>query len=400
VVHNATMNDTKRLYDIILFGASGFTGQLIANYFASLQNPDLRLAFAGRNAAKLQPVLESYEKAYPDGQTPQLIVADVGNPDSLLEMTEQARVLITTVGPYEEYGRPVVDACIKSSTHYVDITGEPSFVSDLLNTVHDEAAQKGVRIVNCCGFDSIPHDLGAYYVSKQFDGSTPIHLKGFVQAKGGISGGTWHTAVGAMASGLTRIDSKRQLAAPQGSDRRIQRGKERLFYEKRLRSWAVPFPTIDGSIVRRSAKALSSYGPDFSYSHFLRIRSFGTVALFGLGAGAVMLGSKWKKTREALLRFRQPGDGPDEETRRRGWFKVTFLAESESGQLMAEVEGGEPGYHETSRWAAECGLLLAFQEDQLPEAAGVLTPAVAFGDVLLNRLQEIGISFRHQTMPL
>lgn len=392
------MEHSQRPYDLIVFGASGYTGTLIVKYLASLKHPTLKVAVAGRDPGKLQPVLAHYEKEHPENSGVGLIEADVTNQESLEQMAQQGNVVLTTVGPYEQFGHAVVDACVAQCTHYVDITGEPSFVSTVITNHHEQAKSKKLRVVNCCGFDSVPHDLGAYYVVKQLKDQPSIDLQGFVQAKGGISGGTWHSAIHAMSQSLKPQHLPKQLPAGSG-ERQVKRGKASFRYDKRLRGWAIPLPTIDGSIVRRSARALEAYGADFRYAHFMKISSLVTVSLLGMGLGAVALGSKWQKTRDALLKLRPQGEGPDAKTRENGWFRVTFFADTPKGYLMAEVEGGEPGYHETSRWAAQCALLIATEEDTLPANYGVITPAMAFGDALLERMQDIGNTFRHQWIP-
>ena len=194
-----------RTYDIVAFGATGFTGKLVAQYLAASEE-SFRWAIAGRSADKLAAVKDELGLSDEVG----VIEADSGDPASLAAMAEQTRVVLTTVGPFQKYGEPVVAACVASGTDYVDITGEPEFVNDLIRRHDEPARDAGVHIVNCCGFDSIPHDLGAYMMVQELhklSNGSPVRLEGFVSASGKFSGGTWQSAVNAM--GRARQQLKR-----------------------------------------------------------------------------------------------------------------------------------------------------------------------------------------------
>lgn len=371
----------SRTYDLILFGATGFTGQLVAGYLAQQPQERLRWAIAGRNVQKLAQV----KAELPDEVG--VISADSGDAAALQAMTAQTRVVISTVGPYIKYGLPLVEACIATGTHYADITGEPEFVNKLLSE-HDAAARaKGVRIVNCCGFDSIPHDFGAYFTAKQLPNDRPIKIEGFVSASGTFSGGTWHSAIEAMS----RLGKQSDTPKPQ-SARSVKGVRTGVRYEKAIQGWAVPLPTIDPAIVLRSGAELVEYGSAFQYGHYARIPKWYQVAAGGVGLSVVAGMAQFKPTRNLLLKLRQPGDGPDEATRANSKFRVTFIGTAGDKRVVTEVSGGDPGYGETSKMLAESGLSLAF--DDLPERAGVVTPVVAMQDALLNRLQAAGIQFK------
>ncbi len=375
--------------DVIVFGATGFTGRLVVDYLAKSAPPGVRWGIAGRRKEKLDEIAE--EVRAKKGPVIETFVASIDDPKSLAEMTRCTRVLLTTVGPYARYGEPVVEACIASGTDYVDITGEPEFVDRLIVRHHAAARDQGVRIVNCCGFDSIPHDLGALYTVQKIGPAAPITLEGFVQAKGAISGGTWHSAINAF-SDLSQMG--RSAKASRGArDERIGSVKPRVHFEKAIGGWAVPMPTIDPQIVLRSAKALDAYGPRFRYGHYMRMKSLAGVAGLGLSVGAVVALAQLPMTRDLLLKWKAPGEGPDALEREQNFFKVTFIGKSEGRTVMTRVSGGDPGYTDTAKMIAESALCLALDREKLPACAGILTTAVAMGDVLIERLQKASIRF-------
>lgn len=382
------MND--RPFDVVVFGATGFTGGLVAEYLAEKARGGVfRWALAGRSKAKLEDVLQRVRAIDPEAQ-PGLLEARSDDDASLERMAASCRVVLTTVGPYALHGEPLVAACIRAGTDYVDITGEPEFVNGLLHR-HDAAArERGVRIVSCCGFDSIPHDLGAFFTVQKLGPAEPIVMEGLVRATGTFSGGTWQSAIGAM-SRPKGLGGQRE-AEPTGT-RRARRLKKGVHYEPRLRAWAAPLPTIDPQIVLRSARALEAYGPDFQYGHYVAIRSTLGLALGALGVGAVVALAQLGPTRELLLRVRKSGEGPSAQQRAKGRFQVTFVAKTPTKTLVTRVSGGDPGYTETAKMVSESALCLAQDRATLPAQAGVLTPAVALGDALLARLVKAGIRF-------
>lgn len=383
----------KRPYDIVLFGATGFTGGLVAEYLAQRQEADqFSWALAGRDKRRVESVRKQLEEINPACASMGVISADAFAPEALTDMTRQARVVISTVGPYAIYGEPLVAACIKTGTNYVDLTGEPEFVDNLLERYDDQAREAGVRIVNCCGFDSIPHDLGTLFTVQQLPGDQPIRVEGFVRAGGTFSGGTWHSAVHAMSRYGEYKKQRRNRSKPEGQgERKVGSTHPRIHYERELGTWACPFPTIDPQIIARSARALNAYGPDFRYGHYVQVKKLHKL-LGGLaGVGGIFTLAQFAPTRKWLLDKRDPGQGPSESQRSKGWFEVTFLGESGGRKVMTRVSGGDPGYYETSRMLAESALCLAF--DDLPQTAGVVTPAQAMGNALTKRLQDIGIMF-------
>ncbi len=384
---------SEREYEIVLYGATGFTGGLTAEYLAR-RGESRRWALAGRSATKLEAVRDRLTAI--DGSLSQLalIDADARDPASLRGLAESTRVVISTVGPYIHYGEPLVAACAAAGTDYVDLTGEPEFVDEMWLRHHDSAQRSGARLVHCCGFDSIPHDLGVLYTVGQLPEGAPIKVEGFLRAGGTFSGGTYHSAVNV----LGRLRQGRQAATRRSrledrpAGRRIQGITGRPRHDATAGGWVLPAPTIDPIVVLRSARALERYGPDFSYGHYIVFKRLAMLGGAVAGAGAVAGLAQLPPTRDLLLKLKDPGDGPTPEQREQGWFRVRFVGEAGATRVVTEVTGGDPGYGETSKMLAEAALCLA--QDELPERAGQLTPAVAMGQPLIDRLTRAGIGFR------
>ncbi|HET7443873.1 MAG TPA: saccharopine dehydrogenase NADP-binding domain-containing protein [Solirubrobacterales bacterium] len=384
----------ERQYDLVLFGATGFTGGLTATYLAERAPAGLRWALVGRNRAKLEAVQQGLAAAAPEAPAPDLVEADAADRPALDRVAASARVVITTVGPYALYGAPLVAACAAAGTDYVDLTGEPEFVDRMWIENHAEAVRTGARIVHCCGFDSIPHDLGTYFTVQQLPEGVPLTVNGYVRMGGTFSGGTFHSAINAFARGRQTMAAakERRRAEPRPAGRKVHSAPARIRHDEGLGSWTAPLPTIDGAIVRRSAAALERYGPDFSYGHNMVARHLATIGALAAGVGTVALLAPLPPTRKLLLKIKSPGEGPNEAERERSWFRVRFVGEGGGKRVVTEVSGGDPGYGETSKMLAESALCLAFGD--LPECAGQATTAQAMGDVLLTRLQKAGIAFR------
>lgn len=387
------MTAAGRTYDIVLFGATGYTGGLTAEYLARNVPPGARWALAGRNPAKLEAVRTRLSAIDAGLAGLDLLPADAGDAASLKRVAESARCIITTVGPYILHGEPLVAACAAAGTDYVDLTGEPEFVDLMWLRYHEQARQSGARIVHCCGFDSIPHDLGAYFTVQQLPDNVPLTVQGFVRASGNFSAGTYHSAITAMGRmrGYARTRRERQQREERPADRVIGSVTSGVRFEKALGTWVVPFPTIDPQVVRRSAAALDRYGPDFRYGHYIQIKHLSGVAGLLGGVGAVFALAQLKPTREWLLSKKSSGEGPTPEQRAKAKFRVRFFGDGGGKHVVTEVSGGDPGYGETSKMLAESALCLAF--DSLPKRAGQLTPAAAMGDALIARLQKAGIRF-------
>jgi short subunit dehydrogenase-like uncharacterized protein len=302
-------------------------------------------------------------------------------------------VVITTVGPYINYGEPLVAACAAAGTDYVDLTGEPEFVDLMWLRHHAEAEQSGARLVHSCGFDSIPYDLGALFTVGQLPEGAPIELQGFVSTKGTFSGGTYHSAIhimGRLRQGA-QVARERRSKEQRPSDRRVKGVAGKPHNEPLAGGWVVPFPTIDPQTVLRSARALDRYGPQFSYSHYLVVKRLPMAVGLATGAASAIALAQLPPTRQLLLKLKDPGSGPSPEQRAKNWFRVRFLGQSDGKRVVTQVSGGDPGYSETSKMLAHSALCLA--HDQLPETAGQVTPAVAMGEALIERLRREGIPF-------
>jgi saccharopine dehydrogenase (NAD+, L-glutamate forming) len=381
----------ERAHDVVVFGATGFTGGLTAAYLAAHAGEGLRWALAGRSRQKLEDV----RGGLGDGAAElPLIEADVNDPASIRALADSTRVVISTVGPYIHYGEPLVAACAASGTDYVDLTGEPEFVDLMWLRYHEEAQRTGARLVHSCGFDSIPYDLGALYTVQRLPEDTPIKLEGFVSAGGRPSGGTFHSAVHAMGRlrHSVKVARERRSKEERPSGRRVRGIAGVPHNDPVADGWVVPFPTIDPQTVLRSARALDRYGPDFSYSHYLAVKRLPVALGLGAGAGAAIALAQLPLTRNLLLKWKDPGEGPTPAQREKGWFKVKFAGSADGTRVVTEVSGGDPGYGETSKMLAESALCLA--QDELPRTAGQVTPAVAMGDALIGRLQRAGIEFK------
>ncbi|WP_446210869.1 saccharopine dehydrogenase family protein [Micromonospora sp. IBSANI012] len=383
-----------RPYDIVLFGATGFTGGLTAEYLARHAPAGLRWALAGRNPAKLAAVRDRLADIDAALAELPLLTADVTDAASLRAVAESARVVASTVGPYIHHGEPLVAACAAAGTDYLDITGEPEFVDLMYVRHHAEAVRTGARLVHACGFDSIPHDLGAWYTVKQLPSDAPITVDGFVRAGGRFSAGTYHSALTAFSrtGEMSRAAKERKAVEPRPEGRRVHAVPGRVGRSKEIGMWAVPLPTIDPQVVRRSAAARPEYGPDFRYRHFAAVKRLPTVLVSGVGFAGLIGLVKLPPTRRWLLGRLASGQGPTAEQRAKSWFRVRFLGSGGGRRVLTEVSGGDPGYNETAKMLAESALCLAC--DDLPSTAGQVTPVTAMGDALLDRLVKAGITFR------
>jgi short subunit dehydrogenase-like uncharacterized protein len=382
------LNESDRAYDIVLFGATGFVGELTAEYLAAHAPEGLRWAIAGRSTEKLERLRERL------GGAPGVLRADVTDPESVRELARLARVVATTVGPYITYGEDLVAACADAGTDYLDLTGEPEFV-DLMYVRHDARAREtGARLVHACGFDSIPHDLGAYFTVRQLPEDVPLRVDGYVRSQAMFSGGTFASALNQFARGRHMLAAARDRRRhePRLMVRRVEAPLGAPRFAPEVGAWAIPLPTIDAQVVQRSARALARYGPDFRYRHYAAVERL-PIALGGVaGVSALFAVAQLPSARRWLSDRIKPGEGPSAERRAKSWFSVRFVGEGGGRRVFTEVSGGDPGYDETAKMLAESALALAL--DDLPKTSGQVTPAVAMGDALLDRLGAAGITFR------
>lgn len=402
------MAQKQKDIDICLFGASGFTGSLVAKYLSVHADiTDLKWAIAGRNKQKLER-LQSELLAQGCSNSPQILVGDVANYDSLGEIAAQCKVMITTVGPYTHYGEPLLKACVEKHCDYVDLVGEPNFVDLMRYRYHEEAKIAGVKIINACGFDSIPHDLGVLHCLNLLKARFPqeqqkylqIDMEGFVATNARFSGGTWHSAITAMSKMVSHQALKRiwRQEGYYGNEAmkpgRIVKAKIALpHYRKAFSQWAMPMPTIDPEIVVRSAQIRDDYGLRFAYRHYLLMEKWWQIPALAFGAVVAFCLAQFRWGRARLGQVLSPGEGPTEERRSQSWFKVDFVATACGETQLSRVSGGDPGYSETSKMLAESALCLALQRDKTPDVFGVTTPAASMGEILIERLQSADIVF-------
>lgn len=405
-------NNRKREFDVIVWGATGFTGTLVAEYLMRQYGTDgdLQWAIAGRSKEKLEKLRQSLGVRPGDLET---IVADSFDQDSLKQLAGRTRVVLTTVGPYALYGSSLVEACVENGTHYCDLAGEVQWIRKMIDQHQARAQQTGARIVHCCGFDSVPMDIGVWFLQdeamKRF-GEYCKSITLLVKAtKGTASGGT-------IASMMNLIEESRKdraiariLVDPyslnpegerQGPDGRDQ---QTVVYQDDAKSWTAPFVMagVNTKVVRRShALAGYPYGKDFQYQEAVMTGQGATGWLKGatmtLGIGGLVLGASFAPTRNFLKRFvlPEPGEGPDRKLQETGFFNLMQVGVLPDGTLLqSRITGDQdPGYGSTSKMLSECAVCLA--KDDIAVGGGVWTPASAMGGLLLERLREnAGLTF-------
>lgn len=380
--------EAAREHDIVLFGGTGFTGALTAEYLAANAPASTRWALAGRSMQKLEALRDRLGVDVP------LLKADVTDQESIDAVAASTRVVITTVGPYINYGEPLVRACAENGTDYTDLTGEPEFADRMFVKYHELAETTGARIIHACGFDSIPHDLGALFTVEHLPEGVPLHVRGFVQAGGNFSGGTFASAL----TGFSRVreniqahKERKQAEQLNGGGRVVKGERGKPHREADIGSWVLPMPTIDPQIILRSARALERYGPEFTYGHYVAVKNLPQAVGLPLGIAGVFTLAQIPPARKWLMSKVPAGSGPSQEKREKAWFKVRFIGEGGGKRVVCEVAGGDPGYTETAKMLAESALCLA--NDDLPRTAGQVTTAQAMGGALTERLKRAGISF-------
>ncbi|MBP8252265.1 MAG: saccharopine dehydrogenase NADP-binding domain-containing protein [Herpetosiphon sp.] len=405
---------TDRNFDIIVWGATGFTGRLVAEYLLTRYgvNNDLRWAMAGRNQAKLELVRNSFN--HPDAINIPFLLADSHDLGSLQKLAQQTKVMCTTVGPYALYGSELVQACVENGTHYCDLTGEVRWMRSMIDQHQKAAEQSGARIVHTCGFDSIPSDMGVYFMQKMMHErhqTVAFEVKARVKTvKGGFSGGTIASMMN-MIDEIKRDPSLRKIMGnpyalnPEGE----RRGPDRNIpmkprFDDDFQAWTAPFimEQINSRVVRRTNALLGyPYGRDFRYDEAMLMgkgaAGYARSVSLGAGMGGVMLAGAIKPLRSLLNKtLPEAGEGPSEEQREKGFFKILFLAKHPTDpnkHVRGSVTGDrDPGYGSTSKMLAESAICLA--KDDLRVGGGFWTPASAMGDHLLRRLNEnAGVKF-------
>ncbi len=383
----------KRDFDLVLYGATGFTGRQAAAYLKANAPRDLRWAIAGRDHAKLAALRVDVP----------ILLADATDPAKIDAMVAQTRVLATTAGPFKLYGDPLVGACVRLGVNYADISGETARIRDLIDRYHQEAKSAGVRVVNFCAVSSIPSDVAIYLLNKHLGGRLS-EAKGFFELAGGsFNGGTIASISHAHDSGDAAREKDVFLLGPERARpaRRIERDPTGIHYDKDINVWTTrsPMGVSDTRAVRRSA-ALNDL--DIVYQEYSAFPAGYFSALsFNAGFSLFMAAMSVRSVRNFLQARIPPGAGPSEEKMDAGWFKLRVLGTSFSGsKAMATLGGqGDVGNRITVKCLCESALALALDEARLPDAYGVLTPTVAFGDVLPTRLRAAGMHMNVQAVP-
>ena len=387
-------------YDIVIYGATGFTGKLCAKYLSENTN-DINWAIAGRNKEKLEDVKKEFSLDV------DIFIAESNDEKALDNITQNTKVVLSTAGPFHRYSSNLVKSCVKNSSDYVDITGEFFWIREMIDLHHEEASSKGVRIVPACGYDSIPSDLGTFFASTKIN--EPIkRIESFHAGQGGVSGGTTETG---FSMGDLKLGKKMNdpfVLNPEKSVSKEQKllGSDSVGLKKNslINSWTGPFimAVSNTRVVRRSAALLAlnqeGYGVNFTYQEHAFYKKFSTALLvtfvtllFGL-----ILSTPLRKLIRPLLP--KPGEGPSKETMENGFFDSFFSAEVGSGEKkLFRVHGkGDPGYKVTSKFVCESALTLIKEREKLPGGqgyGGVLTPASGLGQPLIDRLSSNGVNF-------
>ena len=385
---------SERKFDVIVFGATGYTGKLVAEYMKDEYGDDenIKWAIAGRNMDKL--MLVKNDLGLKDEI--EMIEVDSSDIDALNKMTNSTKCVLTTVGPYQLYGSDLVQSCANNGTDYVDLTGEPGWMYEMINLCKEQAEKSGSRIVFSCGFDSIPFDLGVYFLQKAFiekNGKPAERIRGRVQAMNGeFSGGTIASLGATMATLKEKPELIKVLANPfslsEGFEGPPQPDDSKVILDEKINMWVAPFvmAPINTKNIHRSNFLLNHmYGENFEYDEMM---------IAGEGEDGKMIADAMTTANPmGGDNVPQPGEGPSKESREQGNYDVLFVAESGDETMQARVTGDmDPGYGSTSKMIAESALCLVKDCDTLP--GGIYTPAPSMGETLISRLvQRAGLTF-------
>ncbi|WP_218311345.1 saccharopine dehydrogenase family protein [Alteromonas antoniana] len=392
----------KRKYDIILFGATSFVGQIITGYLANRLDASC-WAVAGRNEEKLRTVLAQHGCTDTD-----MMVVDANDDKALHDMCQQASVIITTVGPYALYGESVVAACAETGTGYVDLTGEPQWIKKMQDKYQETAKQHGAQIVHCCGFDSIPSDMGVYFLQQhaqqKFQSAFSTVAMRVHRIRGGASGGTVASMLNLVEEAGKDKAIKKQLSNPYllcgENDASVrQPNVKKACYDPVTGAWIAPFimAAINTRVVHWSNCAMAyPYGKSFRYEEAMvtgrkrkgAIRAW-TMTL-GLGGFMVAASVSWLRTLLEKYWLPKPGEGPSEKAQQQGFYDIRFYGETSDGKRAAARVTGDrdPGYGSTAKMLSECAILLVSMRDEGTAPSGQFSPASCFGDALIPQLSE------------
>ncbi|MCU4366990.1 saccharopine dehydrogenase family protein [Acinetobacter courvalinii] len=410
---------TQSNYDLVVFGATSFVGQILTKYLAeylSTQQEQLRWAIAGRSQQKLQELKNGLGRL---GESLPILIADAGNRAELNALCAQTRVVVSTVGPYALYGEPLVQACVNNGTDYCDLTGETQWIKKMIEKYESQAQQSGARIVHCCGFDSVPSDMGVYYLQqqaqKQFHApATQVSMR-VKTLKGGASGGTVASLINVIQEAAADPALRKDLVNPYVLCPPDHGNSQRQIYIKTAKfdpdfnAWIAPFvmAAVNERVVHRSnALSGNAYGRNFSYNEAIltgeglkgRFKALGVVS----GLGVFMLAAVTKPVSQLMERYMlpKPGEGPTPEQQLAGRFDLRFIGKTEGGQkLRIKVTGDrDPGYGSTGKMLGQAALSLALdhykERQKTGRSGGFWTPATMFDDRFIQRLTEhAGLAF-------
>ncbi len=394
----------KKDFDLVVYGATGFVGQQAAAYIAQHAPVGFRWAIGGRSEAKLQTLRATLPPSAHNNAPPSLLVADAQDASALAKLAGAAQVVMSCAGPYALYGSHLLAACVAQGAHYCDITGETPWVRRMIDEHHNEAQTKGLRIVPGCGFDSIPSDLGVHLLQREMrarHGEPCMQVKAaFTVAGGGFNGGTLASMMNMMAAGQKRELDEPFLLNPAGTspaDTRAHQDPFAPYWDADFGAWLGPFimGPINTRVVRRST---ALRGQTLHYQEYMR---FGKGPQAAVMAAALASGSMavtgllgFAPARALAQRLiPQPGEGPSEAAMAKGFFKTELMGTSAGGHVLRAIisDKADAGNRATTKMLCESALALALEPKQLPKAAGVITPSVAMGDVLEQRLLAAGM---------
>jgi short subunit dehydrogenase-like uncharacterized protein len=402
------MSQQQPQYSVIVFGATSFVGQILCRYLVDQFGPRLTWAAAGRSLAKLEALRAELG---PEAAALPLLVADAADEASVAALCRQARVIVSTVGPYALYGEPLVRQCAEQGVDYCDLTGEPQWIARMIQRYEATARASGARIVHCCGFDSIPSDLGVFFLQQQARarfGQACTRVKLRIKAlKGSASGGTVASMLNIVQEAARDPALRRELANPyslcppgHGFTMR-QSNVARATYDADFKAWLAPFvmAAINTRVVHRSnALSGNSYGAQFVYDEATMARSWLAAQTIALGTAGFMMASAVGPMRRLLESkvLPKPGEGPSPAAQASGFYDFRFLGTTAAGEsIRVKVTGDrDPGYGSTAKMLGQAAVCLAEDVPKTAVCGGFWTPSTIFGDKLIGRLEaHAGVHF-------
>ncbi|CAB3993569.1 saccharopine dehydrogenase-like oxidoreductase [Paramuricea clavata] len=415
----------SRSFDVVIFGASGFTGQFVVQEFAKHNSQNLRWAVAGRNKEKLQNVLQqASEQSGKDYSGIDVIIADVKNEESLNTMCSQARIVLNCVGPYRFFGEPVVKACVENGCHHLDVSGEPEYLETMQFKYNEKAKESKIFVVGTCGFDSIPADMGIVYTQKKFPGQL-CHVESFLTVHSGDKGmrghyGTYQSLIYGVASekeGNLKTLRKQLFPNPMPKVGPKLKMRGSIFFGKEVDKWSLPFLGADPSVVRRTQRYRNDelQKPPIQYAAYFTMPSIIYVAMFLVFGLLFMLLASFQYGRKLLEKYPKifsfglfSHEGPTKEQMDSTGFTMTFYAKGFSKDYEGEINsdskmdkkiitrivGPELAYVTTPICMVQAALVILNERESMPESGGVLTPGAAFAETtLIERLDKAGVRF-------